>query len=70
MLYTEYNKLSNTTREGMRKFNSRLAEAFVLKLEIETGASQQRLHVHRMTCSNHTKNLMEKRILNLELIQF
>lgn len=68
MLYVEYNKLSNITREGMRKFNSRLGEALVLKLEIETGIAQQRLQVHRMRHSNHTKNLMAKEFFSLELV--
>lgn len=66
MLYAEYNKLSNTTREGMRKFNSRLTDAFVLTLEVETGIAQQRLQVYRIREQNHTKNLMEKQILQLE----
>lgn len=70
MLYAEYNKLSNITREGMRKFNSRLSEAFVLKLEIETGIAQQRLQVHRMRHSNHTKNLMAANVSDLQLIYF
>lgn len=66
MLYVEYNKLSNITRENMRKFNSRLADALVLKLEIETGVAQQRLQVHRMRHNNHTKNLMAEQIAHLE----
>lgn len=70
MLYAEYNKLSNSTREGMKKFNSRLAEAFVLKLQIETGIAQQKLHVLRMRFSNHTKNSMAKEITMLELVYF
>lgn len=68
MLYAEYYKLSNITRENMRKFNTRLAEASVMKLEVQTGISQQHLQVHRIRHNNHTKNLIAERIAYLELV--
>lgn len=62
LLYSEYYKLSNITREGMRKFNSRLADILILKLEVETGVTQQRLQISRMRHSSHKKLLLEQKL--------
>lgn len=63
ILFSEYSKLSNLTREGMKKFNSRLTDSQVLKLEIETAILQQRLQVDRMNHINHSKRLKRRKLL-------
>lgn len=55
MLYAEYAKLSYTTREGMKKFNERLADLFQIKTSVDMGLVQQNLLVSRYRTRQHKR---------------
>lgn len=60
LLYAEYAKLANLTREGMRKFNARLADLLTKKLEIDTGILHQNLQVNRQRYINYKRILLSE----------
>lgn len=62
LLYIEYAKLANTTREGMQKFNSRLAELLHVKMEIDSAILHQNLQINRQRIMNHKKKLASTEI--------
>lgn len=61
MLYAEYAKLSNTTREGMKKFNERLADLFQKKTSVDMGIVLQNLLVARYRSRQFDRKMCKER---------
>jgi hypothetical protein len=58
LLRAEYGKVSHAVRENIRKFNGRLSDLLLLKLQVDSALTQESLKINRLKLFQHTRKLM------------
>jgi hypothetical protein len=58
LLRGEYSKVSHSVRENIRKFNGRLSDLLLLKLQVDSSLIQESLKINRLKLFQHTRKLM------------
>ncbi|XP_017769333.1 PREDICTED: cilia- and flagella-associated protein 43 [Nicrophorus vespilloides] len=60
ILQTEYTKLSSQLRDNVKKFNDRLQELMILKIQVESANTNEMLRANRLRQWEIKRNLMDK----------
>lgn len=61
MLEAEYAKLSNNLRDSVRKFNRRLADFLLVKIQTDSGIRQENLKMSRIRLANLKRIILNKK---------
>ncbi|KAK5649933.1 hypothetical protein RI129_000962 [Pyrocoelia pectoralis] len=65
LLNSEYAKLGSIVRDGVKKFNRKLADCHLTKLLVDSGIKQENLRISRQQLKNHRRIMLNKKELDI-----